>query len=357
MTAGSRLTRPRRIALATTQPGQVAAIRDALASRADLELTWVTGDLTEAGRLLTAQGADLVLLDLDGPGAAGPQAVRALLRCAPAPILLVAQDVGALAALVYDTLAAGALGAVSVPHLRAADSGSPPVELLRRIDLVLTLAQQAATLSPEPSTPGTRHGPSARPTRRLVAIGASAGGPAALATLLRGLPADFDAGIVIVQHIDAHFTAGMARWLDGQCALPVRLIEAGDAVTPGEVLLAGTNQHLEFLDTEHLGYTRAAASDLYCPSIDVFFHSVARRWPHAATGVLLTGMGRDGAAGLKALRDRGHHTIAQDSTTSAVYGMPKAAAALNAAIDILPVDEIATRLAGHPGTLVHHAPR
>src|SRR5262249_47434434 len=118
----------------------------------------------------------------------------------------------------------------------------------------------------------------------------------------------------------------------------------GDTPRPRAVLVAGTNDHLTFKLNGRLGYTPEPKDYVYRPSVDVFFDSVRRLWPGAAIGVLLTGMGRDGARGLQALRQAGHLTIAQDSATSAVYGMPKAAATLDAAVDILPLDRIASRL-------------
>jgi two-component system, chemotaxis family, response regulator WspF len=178
----------------------------------------------------------------------------------------------------------------------------------------------------------------------LVAIGASAGGPAALVKLLAGLPAEFPAAIVLVQHLDAQFTGGMATWLQQHSQLTVRIADEGDRPVRGTVLLAGTNDHLALTSPSRVGYTPNPIDDPYRPSIDVFFKSVVRFWTGDAVGVLLTGMGRDGALGLKALRDGGRYTIAQDQTSSAVYGMPKAAAALNAAIEILPIERIADRL-------------
>lgn len=112
----------------------------------------------------------------------------------------------------------------------------------------------------------------------------------------------------------------------------------------GTTLLAGTNAHLVLHSDGHLEYTRPPVEQFACPSVDVFFESIGAAWPGQAVGVLLTGMGRDGAVGLKALRTKGHHTIAQDRTTSAVYGMPKAAVELDAAVDVLPIDEIASKL-------------
>jgi chemotaxis response regulator CheB len=179
---------------------------------------------------------------------------------------------------------------------------------------------------------------------RLVAIGASAGGPAALSTVLSGLPEDFPAAVVIVQHVDERFAQGMAEWLSRQCALSVRVAKEGDRPTAGTVLLAGTNDHLTFKTAGRIGYTPEPREQPYRPSVDTFFASIDALWPGEAIGVLLTGMGRDGAIGLKALRDKGCYTIAQDQATSTVYGMPKAAASLGAAVDILPLEHIAPRL-------------
>jgi chemotaxis response regulator CheB len=187
-----------------------------------------------------------------------------------------------------------------------------------------------------------------------LAIGASAGGPAALNVLLAGLPADLPAAIAIVQHVDSRFAGGMADWLSQQSPIPVRLAREADRLVPGRALLAGTDDHLVFDSGDRLGYTADPAESVYRPSIDVFFDSLVRHWRGTAVGVLLTGMGADGALGLKALREKGHHTIAQDKASSAVYGMPKAAAAIGAAVEVLALDRIArrlvTRLQGDPAS-------
>jgi two-component system response regulator WspF len=185
--------------------------------------------------------------------------------------------------------------------------------------------------------------PLARPST-LVAIGASAGGPAALAAVLARLPATFAAPVVIVQHLDAQFASGLATWLGDATRLAVRIAADGEVLTPGCVLLAGRDDHLVLKSNRRVGYQTEPAAAIYRPSIDVFFEGVAATWPGPVIGVLLTGMGRDGAAGLKALRDRGHLTLAQDQATSAVYGMPKAAVQLNAAAEVLPLDQIGPRL-------------
>ena len=178
----------------------------------------------------------------------------------------------------------------------------------------------------------------------LVAIGSSAGGPAALEILLKGLPANFPAAIVLVQHVDQVFAQGMAEWLSSASGLTVRLAREGEPPQPGTVLLAGTNHHIRLLKNGTLAYTAEPVNEIYRPSIDVFFESVASYWNGDAVGVLLTGMGRDGAQGLKLMRQQGYLTIAQDQNSCAVYGMPKAAAAIDAAVEICPLDRIAPRL-------------
>jgi two-component system response regulator WspF len=180
--------------------------------------------------------------------------------------------------------------------------------------------------------------------KRLLVIGASSGGPAALTKLLSGLPKDFPVPIVIVQHMDEQFASGMADWLGQHAPWPVKIAQANDRLAVGTVWLASAREHLILKRSETLDYVTEPAASSYRPSIDVFFQSVNRFWHGSAVAVLLTGMGRDGALGLKALRDKGHHTIAQDAASSAVYGMPKAAAELRAAVEILPLDRIAPRL-------------
>jgi two-component system, chemotaxis family, response regulator WspF len=233
----------------------------------------------------------------------------------------------------------GALDAIDLPLLGSGDPGTGARPLLAKIEALGKLVGAASEQT------DLRRGGAPACRAPLLAIGASAGGPAALSTLLLDLPRDFPGAVVIVQHVDERFAAGMANWLNQHSALPVRLAQEGDQPVAGQVLLAGTDDHLVLKSKERLGYTPQPAEEVYRPSVNVFFRSICSRWPGRAVGVLLTGMGSDGAVGLKAMRDRGHHTIVQDRATSAVYGMPKAAAALAAADEILPLPTIAPRLA------------
>jgi two-component system response regulator WspF len=149
---------------------------------------------------------------------------------------------------------------------------------------------------------------------------------------------------VIIQHVDAGFVPSMAIWLNETSRVSVRIARPGDKPKANAALIAGTNDHLVLTNSSSLGYTSEPGDCFYRPSIDVFFQSVVRHWRGKAAGVLLTGMGRDGAKGLRAMRDSGSLTIAQDAASSAVYGMPRAAAELNAAANILPLNQIAGAL-------------
>ncbi|MBI3850741.1 MAG: chemotaxis response regulator protein-glutamate methylesterase [Verrucomicrobia bacterium] len=358
-----------RIAIVNDMLMAVEAMRRVLLKAPGHELAWIARDGAEAVERCAKDTPDLVLMDLIMPQMDGVEATRRIMANTPCAIVVVTANVNHNSSKVFEAMGAGALDAVNTPTLDSASIPSGSTALLGKIDTINRLigndgkrTVESSKLRVDPDRPKGRGESgstitSQPSTRSLVAIGASAGGPAALATLLAHLPANFPAAIVIVQHVDAQFAPGLASWLDFQTALPVRLAQAGDQPTPGTVLLAGSpraltagvgtqgnEDHLILVSPDRLGYSAHPRGISYRPSVDVFFRSVDRLWPGAVVGVLLTGMGRDGAAGLKALHDSGHHTIAQDRASSAVYGMPKAAAELQAATDILPLDKIGPQL-------------
>lgn len=330
-----------RVGVITQSPSTADILRLVVGQDPALELAWVATTAGEAVDAAARTAADLILLDVTLAALDAADTTRRIMAVRPCAILLVATSVKANASRIFEAMGHGALDAIDTPALTGGN--------LREIASPL----HAKIEEMAPLIAGRRNGSRgagrlARAARaqlgRLVVVGASAGGPAVLATMLRDLPKEFPAAMVIVQHVDEQFAAGMAEWLARDSTLTVRLAREGDRPTPGEVLLAATKDHLALKSANCLGYTVEPRDQIYRPSVDVFFQSVSRLWQGVAVGVLLTGMGRDGALGLKALRDRGHHTIAQDEATSAVYGMPKAAATLNAATDILAADRIASRL-------------
>jgi len=185
----------------------------------------------------------------------------------------------------------------------------------------------------------------------VLAIGASTGGPMAVAQVLSDLPGDFSGAVIVAQHLDDSFSNNLAVWLATQTTLPVALAQDGDRLEPGTVYVARADAHLMVSPVNTLVYDRSSVKTAYRPSIDVLFGSLARSRVRPGVAVLLTGMGSDGAKGLLELRRAGWFTIAQDQATSVIYGMPKAARDLDAADLILPLQTIAALAARH---LPHH---
>ncbi|MBT2295378.1 chemotaxis response regulator protein-glutamate methylesterase [Pseudomonas fluorescens] len=330
-----------KIAIVNDMPLAVEALRRALAFEPAHQLVWVAADGAEAVQRCAEYTPDLILMDLLMPIMDGVEATRRIMAETPCAIVIVTGDSQQNVHRVFEAMGYGALDVVDTPTLGGGKPADAAAPLLRKITNIGWLIGER------------NHRERAAPTAQrvslsrnsLVAIGSSAGGPAALEILLKGLPRHFAPAIVLVQHVDEVFAAGMAQWLSSASGLKVRLARHGEPPQSGTVLLAGTNHHLRLLKNGTLAYTAEPVNEIYRPSIDVFFESVAHFWSGDAVGVLLTGMGRDGAQGLKLMRQQGYPTIAQDQQSSAVYGMPKAAAAIDAAAQILALDQIAPRLA------------
>jgi two-component system, chemotaxis family, response regulator WspF len=333
-----------RIAIVNDMMMAVEAVRRVIASSTGHQLAWVALDGEEAVTRAANDTPDLILMDLIMPRVDGVEATRRIMATHPCAIVVVTASINENSSKVFEAMGAGALDAVNTPVLEGLSSGDGTQPLLSKIETIRKLI--GAPFGPK--TQGVVESPTSASVEQaegLVAIGASAGGPAALGKVLSQLGADFPAPVVIVQHVDVQFAKGLADWLQYHTPLKVRLAEEGDRPVPGTVLLAGTDNHLVFTGSRRLGYVRDPSDCSYRPSVDVFFKSIEANWDGPLVATLLTGMGRDGAEGLRLLKDKGYHTIAQDRTSSAVYGMPKAAAELNAATEILPVDKIGGRVA------------
>ena len=329
-----------RIAIVNDVPMAVEALRRAVAFEPAHDIVWVASNGAEAVRLCAENTPDLILMDLIMPIMDGVEATRRIMAESPCAIVIVTIDRQQNVHRVFEAMGYGALDVVDTPVLGGSNPKEAAAPLLRKILNIGWLIGQSEKRVKTVSTPPRVSGTCAR----IVAIGSSAGGPAALESLLKDLPKDFNAAIVLVQHVDQVFAAGMAEWLGSSCGLIVRLARDGETPQQGVVLLAGTNHHIRLLKNGTLAYTAEPVNEIYRPSIDVFFESVAQYWNGEAVGVLLTGMGRDGAQGLKLMRQQGFLTIAQDQQSSSVYGMPKAAAAIDAAVEIRPLGTIASRL-------------
>jgi two-component system response regulator WspF len=315
------------------------SLQRVLASVPDHQVIWCAQNGLEAVEKCGKQTPDLILMDLLMPVMNGVEATRKIMQTTPCPILVVTATVTGNSAKVFEAMGAGALDAVATPVIGRSGEAPNGEELLRKIQRIGQLTgsiQRKTTRSPQVA---------AKPKFEidgldLIILGCSTGGPKILVDILATFPGNFPAAFIIIQHMDKQFTPGLVDWLDSQIDLPVRVIRDGAVPEPGKVLIACTDDHLVMTPKLTLAYTRDPGDNFHHPSVDVFFYSVARYWPVAGIAALLTGMGRDGAEGLLALHNRNWYTIAQDRGSSIVYGMPKAAAQINAATDILPANRI-----------------
>jgi len=324
---------------------------EVLRSDRDIEVIAAADSGKQAVELCRTLKPDVVTMDMMLPEMSGLAATEYIMAFCPTPILIVSSSVnrGELFKT-YEALSAGAVDVLEKPS-----GGEPPgawertfLSTVKLISRIKVITHPRGRLSPaRPPLPVTPPVIDAPAHSRVIAIGASTGGPGAIVDILRALPDDFDIPILFVLHINVLFGAAFAEWLDGQSAHRVAYAEDGEPFTAaaGRVVMARPDAHLEVRDGR-LRITHGPERHSCRPSVDVLFESVAREFGPSAIGVLLTGMGRDGASGLLEMRRAGAFTIAQDQATSIVYGMPAQAAALNAASRIFPLSEIGPALTG-----------
>jgi len=300
---------------------------------------WIARNGLEAVERCKELTPDLVLMDLLMPVMNGAEATRRIMQDSPCPILVVTSTVTGNSAKVFEAMSAGALDAVATPVIGERGESAKGEELLNKIYRIGKLT----------GSMNKKHakGPKvvAKPKiilegADLVILGSSTGGPKVLLDILSTFPKKFPAAFIIIQHMDEQFTPGLVDFINSKINMPVRIAQEGSMPEPGTVLMACTDDHLVMTSKLTLSYSKEPQDNFYHPSVDVFFFSVAQHWPSNGIAAILTGMGRDGAEGLLALRNRNWYTIAQDRDSSIVYGMPKAAALIGAAADILPADKI-----------------
>lgn len=322
----------------------VEVLRRIITASPDHQVSWCAPNGAEAVALCRQTLPDLVLMDLLMPVMDGVESTRRIMESTPCAILIVTASVTGNSSLVFEAMGAGALDVVATPVLGAKGDGTTTNELLRKIEVIGKLigcrSKGISRIKPlkESKAPTRPQDPP------LIVIGASTGGPQALTTVLSNFPANLPAAVVIVQHMDKKFTHGLASWLNNQITLPVRVVRPKDRPQKGLVLVPSTEHHLIMTNNGSLAYSEEPTDNYYHPSVDVFFQSLVKTWTGKIIGVLLTGMGKDGANGLLSLKEEGHYTIAQDEASSVVYGMPKAAMQLKATKEILPITEIGGRV-------------
>lgn len=342
-----------RVLVADDSPTARTLIVQILDSDPGIQVVGEARDGFEAVEMTRRIKPDLVTMDVHMPRMDGLAATREIMATAPTPILIVTGSTQAREVeSSMDTLRLGALDVLVKPP----NPGSAGFEAAARalIAMVKAMAQVKVVRHWRPSQPAGPRESALRPAattrpasasgpsrRRVVAVATSTGGPGALQKLLSGLPPDFGAPIVVVQHITPGFTAGLAAWLSSVCPVRVRVAEDGENLRPGTAYLAPDDRHLGVSGRGTVTLHDSAPVGGFRPSGSFLFESVARAFGASAVAVILTGMGDDGVEGLRAVRRAGGLVVAQDEATSVIFGMPGAAIAAGLADAVLPLGDIA----------------
>ena len=310
-----------------------------------LEVAGAARDGGEAVELAERLRPDVILLDVHMPVMDGFEAARLIMERHPAPIVMAtASSSKAETRGAFEALEAGALILLDKPpapwdpgHDDAARELLRTIKLMAEVKVVRRWAARPAAAEPPPRFPRVK-------SPRVVAIGASTGGPQVLSEILGGLPGALGAPVVLVQHISDGFVDGFVEWLGTRTPMDVVLAERGEEPRPGTVHVAGGDRHLGLDRYGRFVLDAGPPVNGFRPSISRLFDSVAQCCGREAVGILLTGMGRDGADGLRRLRDAGGLTIAQDEASSVIFGMPGEAVRLNAAVEVLSPARIVEQL-------------
>ncbi len=331
--------------------------RKILETDASIEVIGVAADPIFARQKMGQRWPDVIILDIEMPRMDGLTFLRQIMSERPTPVLICSSlaDHGGETAMA--ALAAGAVHILTKPQTGVKDFlESKQHDLINAVKAAAKAKVKAGVKLPPPVPtqklnadavlPAGKPTAMAKTTERVVAIGTSTGGTQALEAILTALP-DICPGIVIVQHMPEKFTALFAQRLNGLCNIEVREAQDGDRVLPGRALIAPGGKHL-LLERSgaqyHVKVVNGPLVNRHRPSVDVLFRSVARSAGKNALGIIMTGMGDDGARGLKEMRDAGAHTVAQDEASCVVFGMPKEAIRLGAAQEVMPLQHIPQKI-------------
>jgi two-component system, chemotaxis family, protein-glutamate methylesterase/glutaminase len=344
---------PRRVLICEDSPAYATALSRFLERDPEIEVVGVASTGEQAIAEVARLEPSLLTLDMQLPGIDGLEVVKRLMESHPLPIVVLSSKVARGSERAAEALAAGALEILAKDMLRLDQPDDVWAQAmrsrLRRLSSMRVAKLAAARRRPRPTAP-TR--PPQRPrSAAAIGVGASTGGPPVLETIFAGLPADFTVPVLAVQHMAPGFIEGFVRWLDQKLALPVRVAVEGHRASPG-IWFAPDGAHL--LLTESMRFALATEPEgPHRPSVDSLLSSLARSVGREAVGVVLTGMGRDGAAGAAEIRRAGGLVVAQDEVSSVVYGMPRAVAEEGADLIVEPgvLAEVLTALrpARRPG--------
>ena len=327
--------KPLRILIAEDTRLFTQALRDVLEEDRGIVVAGMACNGQQAVEKAKKLKPDLIIMDINMPVMSGMEAIEEIMATNPTPILVVTAN--ASQRVLFQALEHGALdlvlkqkvwpsGEKEQAEFREKVRTLSGVRVIRHVAGKLTRIKEGKGLKTE--------------AKHVVAIAGSTGGPQALHLLLSALPADFPAPVLVVQHMADGFSHGLVNWLDGECPLEVRIASHGDPIEPGRVLLAPDGVHMKVGKGGTVALDKSDPVSSQRPSATVLFSSVAKAFGTRAVGVVITGMGKDGAEGLREIYEVGGITFAQDEQSSLVYGMPKAAAELGVVQSVLPLEEI-----------------
>jgi len=310
------------------------ALKVALDAHSGVQLTATYSSAEELIKNLDRIDADIVLMDLELPGMNGIEAVSEILKQKTVPIVLLSAYLGVHSERVAQGLSAGAIDAFAKSSIDLRDVDSPSVKLfIKRLKALSELKIDTSSFKSQQVSNGLKLTKGKHKQGTVIGIGASTGGPSALRTLISALPKDFEVPIIVVQHMSDGFLEGLVLLLNRSSKLEVKMAKDGQKLGPG-VWVAPEGAHLIVDSRKRLKVQQGDLGTQHTPSVDILFESMANSLGSDAIGVVLTGMGEDGAHGVALINAVGGVTVAQNAETSVVYGMPRAAAARGAKKDL-----------------------
>lgn len=331
-----------RVLLVDDSPLALYFLQRVLARTPDISVVGTALNGREALPLVASLSPDVICVDLHMPVMNGLEFTRAVMASTPRPILVVSVSVEPGAPGVFKLLEAGAVDVLAKPGVLEADDASFAAEFATKVRVLAGVRVFRRRLDAVGVPPAI--GPMTAGPPKLAVLGASTGGPQALQQILGALPAGFPLPLVCIQHIGGEFLPELLAWLGQTTPLAVGLARAGEYPEPGSVHFPPADKHLEFDRAGRFVLSQSPPYGGHRPSVTVSMKAAARQFGASTVGVLLTGMGRDGAEGLSSIAQVGGLTIAQDEATSVVFGMPGEAVALGAARHVLPLEQIAPAL-------------
>jgi two-component system chemotaxis response regulator CheB len=336
-------TRPIRVLIVDDSMFMRAAIKKVLEAAPGVAVVGQAKDGREGVDKVIELEPDVVTMDFNMPRLNGAEAVREIMKTRPTPVIMFSAHTKEGARETFEALGAGAVDFVTKPGGEvSADLSSIASELADKIFAARGARPQALTPAKPPPSVGSMTWPPSGP--RVAIVGVSTGGPAALSRVIPALPANCPLAMIVVQHMPAQFTAALAERLDGLSAVRVKEAADGDVPQQGLVLIAPGDKHLEIAHRGVIRLTNGVPVNGCRPAADVTMQSAATVFGHRAVGVVMTGMGKDGAAGMVAIKSVDGATLAQDEQTSVIYGMPKAAVDTGVVDAVLALDSIAPYL-------------